>query len=193
MARPYFLFRSVVAGLVLAAALCPLQVAPGAERPERQYTRDPIRTYRPRTPAEFFNQDAVRFERVRIDMSGLIYADDHSLSLYGAVLIPRNKICNPPDGVRWACGQRAFMALRNLLEGKSIACTFKHVAGPLKAACSVGARRRRASLAHSGLGGVRAAYPQCRSSNANSLRWRVLAQPRRVVTTSQIHSPRSDS
>src|SRR4030088_1176079 len=36
--------------------------------------------------------------------------------------------------------------------------------------------------------GVRAAYPQCRSSNANSLRWRVLAQPRRVVTTSQIHS-----
>jgi endonuclease YncB( thermonuclease family) len=138
MARPYFLFRSVVAGLVLAAALCPLQVAPGAERPERQYTRDPIRTYRPRTPAEFFNQDAVRFERVRIEMSGLIYADDHSLSLYGAVLIPRNKICNPPDGVRWACGQRAFMALRNLLERKSIACTFKHVAGPLKAACSVG-------------------------------------------------------
>jgi hypothetical protein len=41
--------------------------------------------------------------------------------------------------------------------------------------------------------GVRAAYPQCRSSNANSLRWRVLAQPRRVVTTSQIHSPPSDS
>jgi len=53
-------------------------------------------TSRPRTPAEFFKQDAVRFERVRIDMSGLIYADGHSLSLYGAVLIPRNKICNPP-------------------------------------------------------------------------------------------------
>jgi endonuclease YncB( thermonuclease family) len=138
MARPYFLLRSLVAGLVLAAALCPLQVAPGAERPERQYTRDPIRTYRPRTPAEFFKQDAVRFERVRIDMNGLIYADGHSLSLYGAVLIPRNKICNPPDGVRWACGQRAFIALRNLLEGKSIACTFKHIAGPPKAACSVG-------------------------------------------------------
>jgi endonuclease YncB( thermonuclease family) len=138
MARPYFLFRSVVAGLVLAAALCPLQVAPGAERPERQYTRDPIRTSRPRTPAEFFKQDAVRFERVRIDMNGLIYADGHSLSLYGAVLIRRNKICNPPDGVRWACGQRAFMALRNLLDGKSIACTFRHIAGPLKAACSVG-------------------------------------------------------
>jgi hypothetical protein len=83
MARPYFLFRSVAVGLVLAAALCPLQVAPGAERAERQYTRDPNRTYRPRTPNEFFNQDAVRFERVRIDMSGLIYGDGQSLILYG--------------------------------------------------------------------------------------------------------------
>ena len=138
MARPYFLFRSVAVGLVLAAALCPLQVAPGAERAERQYTRDPNRTYRPRTPNEFFNQDAVRFERVRIDMSGLIYGDGQSLILYGVALIPRNKICNPTDGVRWACGQRAFVALRNLLEGKSIACTFKHIAGPPKAACSVG-------------------------------------------------------
>jgi endonuclease YncB( thermonuclease family) len=30
------------------------------------------------------------------------------------------------------------MALRNLLEGKSIACRFKHVSDPPKAACSVG-------------------------------------------------------
>jgi endonuclease YncB( thermonuclease family) len=135
MVRSYFLLRSAV---VLTAALCPLEIAPGAEQAERQYTRDQIRTYRPRTPTEFFNQDAVRFERVRIDMSGVIYADGHSLSLYGVALIPRNKICNPPDGVRWACGQRAFVALRNLLEGKSIACTFKHIAGPPKAACSVG-------------------------------------------------------
>jgi endonuclease YncB( thermonuclease family) len=154
MARPYFLYRGLAVGLVLAAALCPLQIAPGAERPERQYTRDPIRTYRPRTPTEFFNQDAVRFARVRIDTSGVIYADGHSLSLYGVALIPRNKICNPPDGVRWACGQRAFVALRNLLEGKSIACTFKHIAGPPKGCLLGGGRRRRASLAHSGLGGA---------------------------------------
>jgi endonuclease YncB( thermonuclease family) len=129
--------RSVVASLVLAAALCPLQVAPGAERPERPHASDPIRTYRPRTPVEFFKQDAVQFERVRVDTNGVISADGHSLSLYAVVLVARNKICSPPDGGRWACGQRAFMALRNLLEGKSIACTFKHIAGPPKAACSV--------------------------------------------------------
>jgi hypothetical protein len=111
MARPYFLFRSLAVGLVLAAAFCPLQIAPGAEQAERQYTRDQIRTYRPRTPTEFFNQDAVRFERVRIDTSGLIYADGHSLSLYGVALIPATKSathpmeCDGPAGSApsWPC------------------------------------------------------------------------------------------
>jgi hypothetical protein len=34
---------------------------------------------------------------------------------------------------------------------------------------------------------------QCRSSNANSLWWRVLADPTGVITISQIHGPRTDS
>ena len=38
----------------------------------------------------------------------------------------------------------------------------------------------------------RAAYPHRRSSNANSLRWRVLAKPRRVITAFQIHGSRTD-
>jgi hypothetical protein len=40
---------------------------------------------------------------------------------------------------------------------------------------------------------ARAAYPQDRSSNANSLWWRVLADPTRVVTSFQIHGSRTDS
>jgi endonuclease YncB( thermonuclease family) len=136
MASPRILFRSVVAGTLLTVALCTLPVA--AEKPERPSARDSIRTYRPRTPIEFFNQEIVRFERVRVDMNGLIYADGRSLNLYGAVFIPRNRICTSPQGARWACGQRAFMALRNLLEGKPIACRFKHMADVPKAACSVG-------------------------------------------------------
>jgi hypothetical protein len=35
--------------------------------------------------------------------------------------------------------------------------------------------------------------PQRRSSNANSLRWRVLAKPRRVITPSQILGSYQDS
>src|SRR5260370_21661771 len=38
-----------------------------------------------------------------------------------------------------------------------------------------------------------AASPQCRSSNANGLWCRVLADPTGVITTSQIHSSRTDS
>jgi endonuclease YncB( thermonuclease family) len=130
------LLRSVVAGIVLAAALCTLLIAPGDKWTEQAGARD--RTYRPRTPAEFFKQEVVRFQRVRIDPHGVIYADGHSLNLYGAVLIRRNRICTSPEGAKWACGQRAFVALRNLMEGKSIACMFNHVVEPPKAACSVG-------------------------------------------------------
>jgi hypothetical protein len=39
----------------------------------------------------------------------------------------------------------------------------------------------------------RAAYSQRRSSNANSLWWRVLAEPAGVITTSHIHGSRTDS
>jgi hypothetical protein len=138
MVRSNIVFRSVVAGIALAAALCVVLTAPGGDRPERPRARDVVRTYRPQTPPEFFKQDVVRFKRVRVDMNGLIYAEGHSLTLYGAVLIRRNRICTSPKGERWACGQRAFIALRNLLEGKSIACRFMHVAESPKAACSVG-------------------------------------------------------
>ena len=138
MARPGTLFRNVVACIVLIAALCVAPVPCGAEGAERPRAGHAIRVYRPRTPAEFFKEGVVCFERVRIDMNGLIYADGHNLHLYGAVLIRRNRICTSPEGARWACGQRAFLALRNLLEGKAIACRFKHDADPPKAACVVG-------------------------------------------------------
>ena len=95
-------------------------------------------THRPRIADDFFKQDAVRFERAHIDMSGSILADGHNLNLYGVVLVRRDKICTTAEGGRWACGQRAFIALRSLLEGRSITCRFKHVTVPPKAVCWVG-------------------------------------------------------
>jgi endonuclease YncB( thermonuclease family) len=97
-----------------------------------------IRTQRLRIPADFLKQEAVRFERARIDPSGSIVADGHSLSLYGVVLLRRNRICNSEEGARWTCGLRAFLALRELLEGKSITCRFMHVTMPPKTICWVG-------------------------------------------------------
>ena len=70
-------------------------------------------------------------------MNGSIVADGHNLSLYGVVLLRRDKICTAGEGARWACGQRAFLALRSLLEGGPITCRFTHATMPPKAVCSV--------------------------------------------------------
>jgi endonuclease YncB( thermonuclease family) len=84
-----------------------------------------------------FEKDAVFFQRARVEAGGTIRADGHNLDLYGIELIPRNRIC-APEGGRWACGQRAFIAMRGLLEGQSISCRFIAAAGSPKAVCWVG-------------------------------------------------------
>jgi endonuclease YncB( thermonuclease family) len=61
----------------------------------------------------------------------------YNLDLYGMEPVRRNRIC-APEGARWACGQRAFIAIRGLLEGQSISCSFIAAAGSPKAVCSVG-------------------------------------------------------
>jgi len=43
-----------------------------------------------------------------------------------------------PEGARWTCGQRAFMATRALVEGRPLSCSFRQAAGAPKAVCWVG-------------------------------------------------------
>jgi endonuclease YncB( thermonuclease family) len=91
-----------------------------------------------RVPADLFKQEAVSFKRARVDASGTIRADGHNVDLYGAVLIRRDRICASPEGARWTCGQRAFMATRALVEGQPLSCSFRQAEGALKAVCWVG-------------------------------------------------------
>jgi hypothetical protein len=133
----------VTMSIVLAAAILAQPAMGFGQDQERAPAPDAgrskaIRTYRLRIPADFLKQEAVRFERARIDPNGSIIADGHNLSLYGVILLRRDRICTSEEGARWACGQRAFLALRNLLEGKSITCRFMHVIMPPKAICSAG-------------------------------------------------------
>ena len=136
-------YRVSLASITLAAALGAWSIPCASQdggRPSVRNVAPPevIRTHRLRITDDFFKQEAVRFERTRVDMSGSILADGHKLNLYGAVLVRRDKICTTAEGGRWACGQRAFIAARNLFEGKSITCRFKHVMVPPKAVCWVG-------------------------------------------------------
>ncbi len=116
------LLRSVVAGIVLAAALCTLLIAPGGKWTEQagarggKWTeqagaRDPPRTYRPRTPAEFFKQEVVRFQRVRIDPHGVIYADGHSLIFMGPCLSAATGSVPHPRGQNGLAGSAPSWSL----------------------------------------------------------------------------------
>jgi endonuclease YncB( thermonuclease family) len=127
----------------MAAAFLPWPAASSEAQVEEQprirnvVAANAIRTHRLRVPADLFTQDAVHFKAAHVDVSGSIRADGHNLELYGAVLIRRNKICTSTEGARWTCGQHAYIALRNLLDGKSITCSFKHITVPPKAICRV--------------------------------------------------------
>ena len=141
MGRAWSKNAGVLATLALAAAFCAGLAVPAAAQDEDRPvppSRKVIRTQRLRLPTDLFKQDAVPFKRARVEADGTIRADGHNLDLYGAVLIRRSRICASPEGARWACGQRAFMAMRKLLEGQSISCSFKQAAGAPKAVCWVG-------------------------------------------------------
>jgi endonuclease YncB( thermonuclease family) len=134
MAKRFARLAFLVALLATDQGVAQTENAP----PIRRVTRPAeIRVYRLRTPASFFEQGAVSFRRAHVNGNGALNADGHVLQLFGAVLLPRNKICNSAAGARWTCGQRAFMALRALLDGKSITCSFKHISVPPKAVCSL--------------------------------------------------------
>jgi endonuclease YncB( thermonuclease family) len=142
MRRAWAIAKGNLAALALVGALGSAPAAPAAAQEEGRPaanapSRKVIRTKRLRVPADLFEQDAVFFKRARVEPSGTIRADGHNLDLYGMEPVRRNRIC-APEGARWACGQRAFIAVRGLLEGQSISCRFIDAAGSPKALCWVG-------------------------------------------------------
>jgi endonuclease YncB( thermonuclease family) len=143
MSRVWDRHTILLAAVTLAASLCAGATAPGVAQEDRPTAREVpprkvIRTQRLRVPTDLFKQDAVSFKRARVEASGTIRADGHNLDLYGAVLIRRDRICASPEGARWTCGQRAFMATRALVEGQPLSCSFRQAEGAPKAVCWVG-------------------------------------------------------
>src|SRR3984893_13227421 len=131
--------RKNIRGLALLAlayiAFWPVEYSVAQDQPRaRELSRSgPVRVFRKReSPVLFSQQGEVRFQQAYVDQNGSIRADGHNLYLYGAVLIRRDKICTSGEGARWTCGQRAYMALRALLGGRPMTCSFKP-----KAVCSV--------------------------------------------------------
>src|SRR5262247_1618022 len=128
MRRAWAMAKGGLGALALVAALGAAPAAPATAQEEGRPavdapSRTVIRTKRLRVPADLFERDAVFFKRARVEAGGTIRADGHNLGLYGMEPVRRNRIC-APEGARWACGQRAFMAMRGLVEGQPISCNF---------------------------------------------------------------------
>jgi len=142
MRRAWAIAKGNLAALALVGALGSAPAATVAAQEEKAPatgapSRKVIQTKRLRVPADLFERDAVFFKRAQVEAGGTIRADGHNLDLYGMELVRRNRIC-APEGARWACGQRAFIVMRGLLEGKSIICSFLASTGSPKAVCRVG-------------------------------------------------------
>src|SRR6202045_4538526 len=106
------------------------ETTPRAAEPSHQWNRK-------RESPVFSQEGEVRFQKTYVHQNGSIRADGHNLDLYGAMLIRRDRICASAEGARWTCGQRAYMALRALLAGRPITCSFKQISAPPKAVCSM--------------------------------------------------------
>ncbi len=63
-----------------------------------------------------------KFMDVQVLPDGALRSGAVTIQLYGIVLPERKKLCISPEGQRWACGITAFIALRNLVQSRSIAC-----------------------------------------------------------------------
>lgn len=58
-----------------------------------------------------------------VDEDGIVRANGQKLVLAGVNTIPAATLCHSPTHGRWACGTRAFIALRILVHGKELKCT----------------------------------------------------------------------
>jgi len=126
-AREWFRKGLLTITFVALSVLSATAQTPGV----RDVTPDGVtRVYRSNDTPDLEFDKAQNFVGVRVDNKGLLQADGIILQLYGISLLPRKKVCVTASGGRWACGQRAYLRLRNLIEHRSIACQIIDVDKP---------------------------------------------------------------
>lgn len=74
---------------------------------------------------------AFRAYKVTIENDSSIKLDGKTARLYAFNVLPRSRICSYSNGERWACGQRAYIALLNVIgSAGTIDCQQKNVGTP---------------------------------------------------------------
>jgi len=96
-----------------------------------------IRVYQSKEPAAVSESNLPKFADVQVLTDGALRSGTRIIQLYGITLPERKKLCISSLGFRWTCGVAAYVALRNLVQARSIACNVlaeseQHVLGQCK-------------------------------------------------------------
>jgi endonuclease YncB( thermonuclease family) len=67
-------------------------------------------------------EEAYQSYVVRVGPDGTLRTADRTIRLYGVAMPSRSQVCTYRNGERWACGQRAYIALLNFVGTTTIAC-----------------------------------------------------------------------
>lgn len=111
------LFFGIPAALFIALKLAAIPFAAakrGAALPDQTGARD-VTDWAKLDPA-------YRAYKVTIESDSSLTLNSEPARLYGIDVIPRSKTCVYANGERWACGQRAYVALISTMGSTSIDC-----------------------------------------------------------------------
>jgi endonuclease YncB( thermonuclease family) len=90
--------------------------------------------------------------KVEIANDGSLQAGKQAFQLYGIKILPRSRICTYRNGERWACGQRAYIALLNVLGSTTVDCRPKDADRPHVVVCRLAGVDISELMLHEGWG-----------------------------------------
>ncbi|MDO8879112.1 MAG: hypothetical protein Q7V40_23800, partial [Pseudolabrys sp.] len=85
-------------------------------------------------------EPAYKSFKIQVGNDNTLLTDQHAIELYGVNILPRNQICTYSSGERWACGQRTYIALLNILGAATVDCRPQQENQPRIVVCHLGGR-----------------------------------------------------
>lgn len=83
-------------------------------------------------------EPAYKSYKIQIGNDNSLQTDQQAIELYGVTILPRSQICTYRSGERWACGQRAYVALLNIFGAATVDCKPQQINQPRTVVCRIG-------------------------------------------------------
>lgn len=83
-------------------------------------------------------EPAYKSYKILVGNDNSLQTDQQSVELYGVTILPRSQICTYRSGERWACGQRAYVALLNIFGAATVDCKPQQINQPRTVVCRLG-------------------------------------------------------